>query len=344
MKSSIIAGIDLAKKIFHIVKVDDAGKMIEKKKVIREEFLSYIATFEKDTLVAMEACSGCHYWAQEISQMGYAVKLLKTKDVNVYAQSRQKNDFNDALAITKAARDPELKNVHAKNTYEQDISFLHKTRRNTIRDRVQKTNSMISTLYEYGYMTALSKLRFCQGCKNEVEVAYEEGYIREDVYGMLLEECDEIFALCAKEKTIDKRIVAQNKQNSKALKLQKIMGIGPINASILSIAPMEGYPEAREFSASIGLVPRQHTSGDQIMLGSITKQGDRYMRTMLIQGARSIAMRAKNAQNPQDKLLIWAQKKFREGKPFNLICVGLANKLARIAYAVIINNTEYHAI
>jgi transposase len=341
VEKNTITGIDLAKNIMHFVITDKNGKVLKRFKTKREDFLQAISELEPNTLIAMEACSSSNYWAQEINKMSYKVKLMKTKDVKIYAKSKQKNDYNDALAVAKAARDPELQTVRPKSKAEQDISLLHKTRQNTIRDRVQKTNSLMSSLCEYGYVTKLSKSKFSRGCCDEVEKAYQEKFLHKQAYELLIAECQEIILLCKKEKLIDKLIVESNKQSEKAIKLQKIFGIGPINASCLSNAPMENYATQRDFAASLGLVPRQYTSGDDIVLGSITKQGDRYVRTMLVQAGRSIAIRAKTAKNPTDKLLIWAQMKFAEGKHFNLICVALANKLARIAYAVIMNDTEY---
>lgn len=343
MKNYTITGIDLAKKIMHFVITDSSGKVLKRFKTKREDFLQTISQLESDTLVAMEACGTSNYWAQKISSLGFNVKLLKTKDVKIYAKSKQKNDYNDALAVTKAARDPELQTVHAKSKAEQDISLLHKTRQNTIRDRVQKTNSLMSSLSEYGYVTKLSKGLFSKACDNELELAYQEKYLSKQTYELLMADCKEISALCKKEKMIDTLIVASNKKNPKAIKLQKIFGIGPINASCLSNAPMKNYATQRDFSASLGLVPKQFTSGDEIVLGRITKQGDPYARTMLVQAGRSIVIRAKSAKDPTDKLVIWAQKKLAEEKPFNLVCVAVANKLARMAYAIVMNDTEYKA-
>jgi len=341
MNDNIIAGIDLAKNIMHFALTNRSGEKIKQFKAKRDDFLSAIAQLDPDTLIAMEACGSSNYWAQEITRLGYKARLIKTKDAKVYAKSKQKNDFNDALAVAKAARDPELQSVKAKSKAGQDISLMHKTRQNTIRDRIQKTNSMMSSLGEYGYLTKLSKGKFCKACGSEVEKAYQENFISKQAYEILKIDCQEITALCEKEKLIDKLIVQSNKQSAKATKLQNILGIGPINASCLSNAPMENYETPRDFAASLGLVPKQSTSGDEIVLGSITKQGDRYARTMLIQAGRSVVMRAKTIKGPTDKLLIWAQRKLAEGKHFNVVCVGVANKLARIAYSVVINNTEY---
>jgi transposase len=341
MEYNTIAGIDLAKNIMHVVVTDKSRKIVKKFKAKRADFLCAISKLDPDILIAMEACSSSNYWAQEITRLSYEVRLMKTKDVKTYASSKQKNDYNDALAIAKAARDPELQTVKPKSKAEQDISLMHKTRQNTIRDRVQKTNSLMSSLYEYGYVTKLSKGKFCTACDSEVKKAYQENFISQQTYKILKADCREIAALCEKEKLLDKLIAQSNKQSAKATKLQNILGIGPINASCLSNTAMENYQTPRDFAASLGLVPKQNTSGDKTVLGSITKQGDRYARTMLIQAGRSVVIRAKRVKNPTDKLLIWTQKKIAEGKHFNVICVGVANKLARIAHCVVTNNTEY---
>jgi transposase len=346
MKNYTITGIDLAKRIMHITTVNEEGSILFKKKVKREELLPYINTLDKTTIIAMEACSSCNYWSQEISNYGYQVKLMKTKDVKTYAASKQKNDFNDALAICKAAKDPELKVVKAKSKEEQDVSLLHKARDNAISARVSKTNSLISSLYEYGYLTKLSQKLFVSKCSQEIEQAYKDKLLSKVAYQVLIGECEELQRLYNREKLLKKAITVQSKTNEKAKKLQKITGIGPINASYLSIAPMETYPTAKDFAASLGIVPRQHSSGDKIVLGKITKQGDRYARTMLIQAGRSIAIQAKRKKQTataNDRLVLWAKKKFAENKPFNVIAVALANKLARTAYAVIVNNTEYQS-
>jgi transposase len=346
MTNYTITGIDLAKRIMHLTTVSPVGGIISRKKVKTEDLLEYINSLDKTTLIAMEACSGSNYWFQEISHYGYKVKLMKTKDVKVYAQSKQKNDFNDALAICKAAKDPELKEVRAKNKAEQDVSLLHKARGNAISFRVCKTNSLMSSLYEYGYLTKLSKKLFVKNCHEEVEQAYEKGFLSKIAYQVLMEECKEIHILYEREKFLKKAITRHSKADAKAKKLQRITGIGPVNASYLSIAPMETYKTAKDFAASLGIVPSQHSSGNKIVLGRITKQGDRYARTMLVQAGRSIAIQARKKKitaTSNDPLVVWAKKKFAENKPFNLIAVALANKLARTAYAIIVNNTQYRS-
>jgi transposase len=171
--------------------------------------------------------------------------------------------------------------------------LIHKRRKNTIKTRVRMTNSTMSSLLEFGYLSDLSKGQFGKKAREEVNQAFAMQYISESVRDALLEDAATIEQLYKTEKEIDSVIVKTNRQNEKAKRLETIIGIGPINASLLSSLPMEEYETPRDFSASLGLVPSQHTTGGEIRLGSITKHGNRYARTMLIQGARSVVVRAR---------------------------------------------------
>jgi transposase len=348
MQNNITIGLDLAKTKFHTVTLNSLGKKVSSEKIVREQMFIHFSSLQNkaQTLIAMEACSGCHYWANALKDIGFNVELLKTKDIKPYAKSRQKNDTNDALAIAKAARDPELKRVKIKNKYEQEIAFLHKTRSNTISERVSKTNSLISSLHECGYVSKLGKSKFARNVFQEIERAFKSNCLSPKLRDMMLEEAQEITQLLAKEGNLDKMIIAENKKNDKATNLQNINGIGAINASILSISSMEVYETGRDFAASLGLVPRQNTTGGKVVLGGISKQGDRYKRTMLIQGGRSVLMRAmmlkKNNKTSDDPLVLFAQKLLQQNKPFNVIAVAIANKMARIAWATTVKNRIYN--
>ena len=338
-----IIAIDLAKTIFHICVINTKGERTLQKKLHRDELLGFInKTFPKGLTVAMEACAGCHYWGQQLERLGFKVLLLKTKDVLVYAKSRQKNDNNDALAIAKAALDPELKPVNLKSIAQQTICFLHKTRANTIANRVQKSNSIMSSLMEFGVVPKCSKTTFAKHATEYIKQAFEAKEIPKDIYVLLIKEAEEVKELFSKETMLDKQIKAQNCLSPRAHILESIPGIGPINASILSIQPLESYQTAKDFAASLGLVPKQYTTGGKIQLGSITKQGNRYVRTMLIQGARSIVMRTCKEKIPNGAIFVWAKKLYGR-KGFNVACVAVANKLARLAYACGTKNKSYAA-
>lgn len=332
----------MAKRNFHISALDINGKKILSNKISRDDLLNYIQdTFQPESLIAMEACGGCNFWGQQLKNLGYVVKLLKPKDVKAYAKSKQKNDINDALAIAKAALDPELKEVQIKDLNAQIIAFLHKTRQNIIIDRIQKSNGIQSSLEEFGFVSNIQKATFKKNAREEVEKANISQNLPEEVYKILLSQVSEIEKLLQEEIVLDKKIKELNKKSEKAKTLETIPGIGPINASILSIQAMETYKYAKDFSASLGLVPKQFTTGGNIQLGSITKQGNRYVRTMLIQGARSIVMRIFKKDCPDNKIYNFAKKLITVGKGFNLTCVAVANKLARIAFACVTKNEPY---
>jgi len=336
-------GIDLAKRIFHIVQLDHNGKKVLSLKLDRNKMHEFITKIPKKSVIAMEACSGCHYWAQQAGKAGLTVKVLKTTDVKAYAKTKQKNDSNDALAIAKAARDPELKAVTPKSPEEQYIMLLHKLRSNSIQNRIKKSNSLMAVLAEFGYIAKCNKSTFGKIAEAEIISAFQQEYISNESKELLLLEAAEIMREYAKEHELDKLIIAKNKTNEKAKLLQTITGIGPINASILSISPIESYESPRDFSASLGLVPSQSTTGGKVSLGRITKKGACYNRTMLIQAGRSVAMQARIQKNPTDKLIIWAKKLHLQGKEFNKVCVAIANKLARISHAVVCNGSAYQA-
>lgn len=343
MKDYTIIGIDLAKTKFHFAAMNHENKIILKKAITRNDFFEQLPIlFPTPQTFAFEACGGCHYTAQKLLKLGHKVILLKPKDVKPYAKSRQKNDINDAIAICRAALDPELMHVQHKTKKQQEVAYLHKARQNTIQQRIQRSNSLMTSLQEFGYIAKCGKSTFANNCEEFVTQALDSDYISKTTFSQMLFDCEEIKQLLIREKELDKIIIQSNKESPDACLLITIPGIGPINASILSNKPMEIYESAKDFAASLGLVPRQNSTGGTIKLGSITKQGDRYARTMLVQGARTIVMRSSKPNVPNDRLYDLVARLKEVGKSFNVICIAVANKLARIAYACVCKNTVYN--
>ncbi len=231
--------------------------------------------------------------------------------------------------------------VQAKSKNQQEISYLHKVRQNLIQQRIQRSNSLLTSLQEFGYVVTCGKAKFAKDCQYFINMAFEEGFISEVVYTQMLVYAREISHLIGREKKLDQELGQKNKLSFNAQILETIPGIGPINASILSNKSMLYYDSAKDFASSLGLVPKQNTTGGVIRLGSITKQGDRYARTMLIQAARSIVMRSYKANVPTDIIYQFIERLKSNGKAFNVICVSVANKLARIAYACIYKKIVY---
>lgn len=347
MNNYRVIGIDLAKSKFHYAAINDENKVVAKAAIHRHDFFSKLSSlFAPNSRFAFEACGGSHYVAQKLQELGHKVEILKPKDVKPHAKTRQKNDINDAIAICKAALDPELMRVRPKTKEEQEITYLHKARQNIIQQRIQRSNSLMTSLLEFGYLVDCGKSKFATNCKSYIGNALEKKSITNSIYNQMILDCVEIEALLKREKNLDKEIVQRNKQSINAQLLETIPGIGPINASILSIKPVGLYKSAKDFSASLGLVPKQNTTGGNIRLGGISKQGDRYSRTMLIQAGRSLVMRSYKPNPitgalPSGDLYKFIYRLKKKGKHFNKICVAVANKLARIAYACLTQEVAY---
>lgn len=340
-----VIGIDLAKTKFHLAAFDEERKVIFKRAIKRDVFFSHLELlFPTPQTFAFEACAGCHYTAQRLQALGHKVIVLKPKDVKPYAKSRQKNDHNDAVAICKAACDPELMHVAAKTKQQQEVAYLHKARQNTIQQRIQRSNSLMASLQEFGFRVKCGKSTFAKKCETYLKEAFAQDFISAPVYEQMTLDCQEIQHLLTREKGLDKEIIRLNKASPAAQLLITIAGIGPLNASMLSNKPMSLYKKAKDFSASLGLVPKQNTTGGNVRLGSITKQGDRYARTILIQAARSLVMQFAKSPLAGDKLHQFIARLKQKRKPFNVICVAVANKLSRIAYACLTKNTVYNPL
>mgnify|MGYP002375096210 CR=1 FL=1 len=172
MQEYKVIGIDLAKTKFHIAALDKENKVVLKKMIRRKEFIEGLEkSYSEKQCFAFEACAGAHYIGQELMKRGHEVIMLKAKDVKAYAKARQKNDINDAIAICKAAVDPELKRVRIKSKEEQEISYLHKSRSNVIAQRIEKSNSLITSLQEFGYIVECVKASFAKQCEEQIEQA-----------------------------------------------------------------------------------------------------------------------------------------------------------------------------
>jgi transposase len=233
--------------------------------------------------------------------------------------------------------------VKYKTKEQQEVAYLHKARQNTIQQRIQRSNSLITSLFEFGFLVECGKTQFAKDCKEFVKDAFDEGFITNTIFDQMEIDCEEIKNLIDREKKLDKLIVAKNKKSDKAILLETIPGIGPINASILSNKSTEPYSTPKDFAASLGLVPKQNTTGGKIVLGRITKQGDRYARTMLIQAGRSLLMRSFKDNVPAEPIFGFIARLKEKEKGFNVITVAVANKLARIAYACMTQNVVYEA-
>lgn len=334
MKVTLI-GIDLAKNIFQVCGVNQAGKSVFNRSIKRAQLLPFLRTYP-DATIAMEACSGSNYWGRELLSLGHDVKLIPPQHVKPFVKGN-KNDRNDAFAICEAAQRPNLIFVQPRTLAQVDIIITHRIRERRIRIRTALTNQIRGLLSEYGI--ALPKGRnplnlllpeLLEDASNQLTTIARQ-YMRE-----LMEELRAINVAIG---SLEKDIKQQAKMHPDAKRLMGIRGVAEIiaTAAVSFAGDGSGYHGARHFSANLGLVPKEFSSGGKQKLGGITKRGNSYLRRQLIQGAWSII---RYASKSNDRISVWALKVIeRRGK--QKAAVAIANKLARIIWAMLFHRSEY---
>ncbi len=285
-------GLDLAKKVFHAVSLDKHGKQVSRKMLKRSQVLSYFVQKEP-CLVGMEACASAHYWARELKQLGHRVKLIPPQFVKAYLRGN-KNDFNDALAIAEAVTRPEMRFAAIKTQAQQDIQALHRLRERRVQERTALCNQVRGLLAEYGIVFAKGVNTVRRKLPELLEDA-ENGL--SDVFRQYLVQIQQ--QLQELDVHIDfyiRLMQKESERNEICQRLQTIPGFGPIVSSIFysAVGNGEDYRRGRGVSAALGLVPKQHTSGGKDHLLGISKRGDRYTRSVLVHGARSVVIQAVN--------------------------------------------------
>ena len=334
MEQVNIIGIDLAKRSFQLHGARADGSVAFRRKVSRERLL-YILGAQQRCVVAMEACASAHYWGREILKLGHEVRLVPPIYVKPFVK-RQKNDAADAEAICEAAQRPTMRFVAVKGEEQQARAMLFHTRDLLVRQRTQTINALRGHLAEFGVIAP-------QGVAHvgRLASALEDpgsglpGAVRA-LGGVLL---GQIADLDAKIGGLEKELRACARQDEQAARLMTIPGIGPINAMALQAfaPPMESFRRGRDFSAWLGLVPRQHTTGGKPRLGRISKMGQRDLRRLLIIGAMAVVSSAVRRGETNDP---WLARMLAR-KPRMLVAVALANKMARIVWALMTRKETY---
>ncbi|RIZ72209.1 MAG: IS110 family transposase [Methylococcales bacterium] len=328
-------GIDLAKDVFQIHGVDSQEKVIVRKQLRRSQMLAYFGKIQP-CLIGMEACGGAHYWARELQKQGHTVKLMAPQFVKPYVKSN-KNDANDAEAICEAVARPTMRFVAIKTLAQQDIQAIHRIRSELIRHRTAKVNQIRGLLAEYG----LTVGRRVDVLRTALPLLLEDAINGLTLdFRMLLEDLrQDLVQLDQRVDDMDAKIKLLASSHSEAKRLLAIPGIGPITATALICAIGDGsqFKRGRDFAAWLGLTPKQHSSGGKERLLGISKRGDSYLRTLLIHGARSVLRVAGNKDDPRSR---WLQSLCaRRNK--NIAAVALANKNARIVWALIARQTDF---
>ena len=329
-------GLDLAKHVFQVHCVDASGKVIVAKALRRREVVPFFASLPS-CLVGMEACGSAHHWGRELIALGHEVRLIPPAYVKPFVK-RQKNDKNDAAAIHETLGRPGLRFVKVRSIANQAMLMQHKAREMLVAQRTQLLNGLRGHLAEIGVIAA-------QGTCNmrSLGAAIHEGdpSIPPAVRASLLPLVGQIAHLDEALRAIDAEIAVAAKADPVAGRLMTIPGIGPVTASALvaTIEDPASFTGPREFAAFLGLVPRQHSSGGKARLGRITKMGNSYLRKLLVVGAHAVLVHQARHDDP---LRRWARSLLAT-KPFKLVAVACANKMARLAFALMRHGTRYAA-
>jgi len=336
MDKVITVGVDLAKSVFQVHGVDAAGAVVVRRQLRRGEVINFFGKLSR-CLVGMEACGTSHYWARQIAALGHEVRLLPPAHVKPYVKRGKKNDAADAAAICEAVSRPHMQFVPVKSASRQAMLLLHRTRDLLVRQRTMLINAFRSHMAEFGFIAGTGRANFADLMAG-LESADEEAL--PEVARMALRQlAAQIEDADARIAALDKEVVARHRRCEASRNLATIPGIGPLIASALDAAVPDAshFRSGRQFAAWLGLVPRQNSSGGKEKLGRITKTGDRYLRRLLVIGATGlIRYKRKNIPGGLD----WLTGLLAH-KPVRLVTVALANKMARIAWAVMTSGEVY---
>ncbi|QDL39551.1 IS110 family transposase [Rhodoferax sediminis] len=331
MNGQLVVGLDIAKQVFQLHTVDmDTGEIVNVQ-IKRAKVMEHFAN-RQPCLIAIEACGGAHHWARELTGLGHSVRLLHAKAVRPFV-SGNKTDATDARAIWLAVQQPGVKLVGIKTAAQQATLALHRQRELMMKMRVMQTNALRGLLYEFGATFA----RGNRALFSEVEQALVD--LSDDLPQMvadsLREQVARIKALSQDMQAIEKRLALQLKADPKMQRIAQIPGVGLLTATaaIATMGEASAFKSGREFCAWLGMVPSQTGSGGKVRLGSITKRGDTYLRTLLIHGARSVLAHTKEP-GP------WLEG-LKSRRPANVVVVAQAAKTARTIWAVTARQQDY---
>jgi len=334
-KTISVLGIDLAKQSFQLHGVNEQGQTVMRKSLTRKKLTAFIANLAP-CLIGLEACGGAHYWVRVFEHFGHNVKMMAPQFVKPFVKSN-KNDAVDAEAICEAVQRPSMRFVPAKGVEQQDIQSMHRIRSQAVARRTALSNQIRGLLMEYGVVIpkGISYVRkeiplVLEDAGNELSFLFRE--LLHDLY-------KEMIHLDERVKTLENKLKTICRQNEDCQRLLSIPGIGLLSATaiVAAISDVSVFKSGREFSAWLGLVARQHSTGGKPTLLGISKRGDSYLRTLLIHGGRTVV---RVADKYQDKRNQWISNlEHRRGK--NISAVAVANKNARIAWALLSNKTTY---
>ncbi len=335
MQTVTTIGLDIAKSVFQVHGIDEAGKVLIRQQLKRGRLLAFFKKLPP-CLVGIEACASAHHWARELTALGHDVRLMPPAYVKPYVK-RQKNDAADAEAICEAVQRPSMRFVPIKTPDQQAGLVLHRTRHLFVRQLTAVTNALRAHLAEFGIVAPVGR----NGVDQLITLVNDrtERRIPDVVRTCLFALTIQVDALREQIRILDRRLVGWHRTNEVCRRLDAIPGVGPALATALvaSVADPKVFRSGRDFSAWIGLVPKQNSSGGKEKLGNITKAGDRYLRSLFCAGALSVIRRV---QTHGGKHRPWVAK-LLERRPAKVAAIALANKLARMAWAMMAKGESY---
>jgi len=331
-------GIDLGKTTFHLVALDDNGKVLLKRKFTQKQLITFTANMQT-SLIGMEACGGAHFLGRALRAQGHDVKLIPAQFVKPFVKSN-KNDFLDAEAIAEAVDRQNMRFVPIKTDDQLDLQALHRVRDRLIARRTSVINQLRAFLLERGLVFAKSPAKLRERMPEILENAEEDLTPRmRNLLAMLWNEWKDLELQIEEMNDEVERIASSD---AGCMRLRQIPGIGPLVATAIVAAIGNGaaFHKGREFAAWLGIVPRQYSTGGKARLYGISKRGNNYLRKILIHGARAVVLRSK-----RDRIAMGAWMTALEARaPRNVLIVATANKLARIAWAVLSSGKDYRAV
>jgi len=330
-----VLGIDIAKRVFHAVGMDDRGNIVYRKRLSRHDLIPFIAKLPP-VRIGIEACGGAHYWARRFRAHGHEVKLMAPQFVKPYVKSN-KNDSRDAEAIAEAVTRPTMRFVPIKDVDQQDIQALHRVRERLIGERTALVNEVHGLLHEYGIVIPKGVAKFRQAVVGKLESEKDKlTPLSQELFWKLVDE----FALLEKQLAYyQEKLDTVATTHPECQRLMTIPGIGPLTATALvaAISDASAFKNGRQFAAWLGLVPRQYTTGGKERLLGISKRGDTYLRKLLVHGARATI---RWVGRKTDRRSQWMRQLLeRRGK--NRTAVAVANKNARIVWALLTSHQDY---
>src|ERR1700754_2694151 len=335
MQTITTIGLDIAKSVFQVHGVDAGGQVVITRQLKRRYVVAF---FQKlpPCLIGIEACASSHYWARELQAVGHTVRLIPPAYVKPYVK-RQKNDSTDAEAICEAVTRPNMRFVPIKTVEQQSCLMLHRARHLFIRQQTAVINSIRAYLAEFGIVAPVGR----RGVEQLLEIIADlaDDRLPEVARACLVALGSQLRALKVQILEFDRRIIAWHRSNATSKRLDAIPGVGPALATALvaSIADPKAFRSGRDFSAWVGLVPKQNSSGGKNKLGSISKRGDRYLRSLFTAGALAVIRYARIHGTDHRPWLT----RLLVRRPTKVAAIALANKLARMAWAMMARGERY---